>query len=184
MVAPDETGHVHGIEGGACGPLKTASEDLATHGSSMSYPDLGQAQHDKGQASCSTRADGNNVRDASGAEPLQLSPAEQQCGSSSAQVAPSKVSANAPTLAGSHSVPLRFSQPRIIEFFRKSRPLQLLKHILELGRFGSFVILGILEIRPSWGSFGTFGIFDRKFASGALFNSISGPHMPSQLLAR
>ena len=59
-----------------------------------------------------------------------------------------------------HSVPLRFSQPRIIESFRKSRPLQLLKHILELGRFGSFVILGILEIRPSWGSFGTFGIFE------------------------
>ena len=56
MVAPGETGHVHVIEGGACGPLKTASEDLATHGSSMSYPDLGQAQHDKGQASCSTRA--------------------------------------------------------------------------------------------------------------------------------
>ena len=36
MVAPDETGHVHGIEGGACGPLKTASEDLATH--SLSIP--------------------------------------------------------------------------------------------------------------------------------------------------
>ena len=63
-------------------------------------------------------------------------------------------------MIGAHTVPLRFSQPRIIESFRKSRPLQLLKHILELGRFGSFVILGILEIRPSWGSFGTFGTFE------------------------
>ena len=28
MVAPGETGHVHGVEGGACGPLWTQSEDL------------------------------------------------------------------------------------------------------------------------------------------------------------
>ena len=59
-----------------------------------------------------------------------------------------------------HSLPLGFSERRIIRNFSKSRPLQILKFLLELGRLGSQVILGILGFPPSCASFGTFGDFE------------------------
>ena len=48
----------------------------------------------------------------------------------------------------------------MIRNFKKSRPLHILKFILELGRLGSQVILGILGFPPSCASFGTFGDFE------------------------
>ena len=82
------------------------------------------------------------------------------------------VNLETPTLSGekilclkcgcAHTLPLGFSERRIIRNFSKSRPLQILKFILELGRLGSQVILGNFGFPTSCASFGTFRDFEEN----------------------